>query len=57
MDNQANCPLVLRANRPSIDPVYFGLTDFRGNEFSDCLALRTICTSDYMPVQMSEYQI
>jgi hypothetical protein len=40
MDNQANCPLVLRANRPSIDPVYFGFTDFRSNEFSDYLASR-----------------
>jgi hypothetical protein len=48
MDNQANCPLVLRANRPSIDLIYFGLTDF---------GFRTIFTSDYMPVQMSEYQI
>jgi hypothetical protein len=38
MDNQANCPIVIRANRPSIDPVYFGLTDFRGKEFSDFLA-------------------
>ena len=48
MDNQANCPLVLRANRPSIDPVYFGFTDFRSNEFSDYLAsglflLQIIC--------------
>ena len=48
MDNQVNCPLVLRANRPSIDPLYFGLTDFRSNEFSDYLAsglflLQIIC--------------
>jgi hypothetical protein len=38
MDNQANCPSVLRANTPSIDPVYFGLTDFRTNKLSDNLA-------------------
>jgi len=38
MDNQANCRSVLRANRPSIGPEYFGLTDFRTNNLSDYLA-------------------
>ena len=48
MDNQANCSSVLRANILSLDPIYFGQTDFRNNNLSDYLAsglfvLKIIC--------------
>ena len=48
MDNQANCSSVVRANRLSLEPVYFELTDFQTNKLSDYLAsglfvLRIIC--------------